>query len=168
MMKIDKVGSMLQIGTIDPMAFTEWSLKAMEIPDYKSLLPKPQPPQPSPEQQQMQAEMQMAEQKHSLDMKGKEADIAAKEKLALIKANAESAKLEARQTEQAMDLQGQRAKMAHDNLGRVTKQRLEERKQQTDLALAQASAAQSLRLKEQQHQQKMRQDRSKPKNGKQG
>jgi hypothetical protein len=45
---------------------------------------------------------------------------------------------------------------------------LDERKQQTDLALAQANAAQSLRQKEQQHQQKMRQDRSKPKNGKQG
>jgi chaperonin GroES len=168
MMKIDKVGAMLQLGTIDPMAFTEWSLKALEIPDYKSLLPKPQPPHPSPEQQQMEAEMQMAQQKHELDMKGKEADIAAKEKLALIKANAEAAKLEARKTEQAMDLQGQRAKMVHDNIGRVTKQRLDERKQQTDLALAQANAAQSLRQKEQQHQQKMRQDRSKPKNGKQG
>ena len=168
MMKIDKVGAMLQIGTIDPMAFTEWSLKAMEIPDYKSLLPKPQPPQPSPEEQAMQAELEMEKEKHQMDMQAKEKDVAAKEKLALIKANAEAAKLEAKKTEQAMDLQGKRAQMVHDNISRVTKQRFEERKQQTDLALAQANADQSLRQKEQQHQQKMRQDRSKPKNGKQG
>ena len=97
----------------------------------------------------------------------KEADVARKERLAEIEAQRLNAKTEAERTSQAMDLQGQRAKISQDMVSKATEQRHKERMALTDSAKAQAEAAQTLRHKEQMHQQKLRQDRSKPKNGKQ-
>jgi hypothetical protein len=167
MSKVQQVGGLLQLGTIDPMAYTKWSLKAMEIPDYESLLPPPPqgPPPPSPEEQAMQAELQMKQKESDIKIQEKQADIQHKETLASIKAQELSAKTEATRTSQAMDLQGQRAKIQHDTISKVTDQRHKERMAQTEFAKAQADAALTLQQKEQLHQQKMRQDRSKPKNG---
>ena len=168
MTKVQSVGGLLQLGTIDPMAYTKWSLKSMEVPNYEQLLAQPQPPQPDPEQQMMQQEAQMKQQESQLRMQEKEADMARKEKEALIKAESLNAKLEHDKTKQAMELQGERAKIQHDVISKSTKQRFDERKAQTELTLAQVKASQDVRHREQQHQQKVRQDRSKPKNGKQG
>lgn len=169
MTKIQQVGGLLQLGTIDPMAYTKWSLKAMEIPDYESLLPPPPqgPPPPSPEEVMMEKEMQMKQAESEARIKEKDADVARKERLAEIQANALNAKTEAERTRQAVDLQGQRAKITQDMVSKATEQRHKERMALTESAKAQADAAQTLRHKEQMHQQKMRQDRSKPKNGKQ-
>jgi chaperonin GroES len=167
MTKVQQVGGLLQLGTIDPMAYTKWSLKAMEIPDYESLLPPPPqgPPPPSPEEQAMQAELQMKQKESDVKIREKEADIAHKERLAEIKANELNSKTEASRTSQAMDLQGQRAKISQDMVSKTMEQRHKERMALSESAKAQADAEQTLRHKEQMHQQKMRQDRSKPKNG---
>lgn len=167
MTKVQQVGGLLQLGTIDPMAYTKWSLKAMEIPDYESLLPPPPqgPPPPSPEEVMMQKELEMKQKESEAKIREKEADVARKERLAEIEANRLNAKTEAERTSQAMDLQGQRAKLSQDMVSKVTEQRHKERMALTDSAKAQAEAAQTLRHKEQLHEQKMRQDRSKPKNG---
>ena len=169
MTKIQQVGGLLQLGTIDPMAYTKWSLKAMEIPDYESLLPPPPqgPPPPTPEEQMMEKEMQMKQAESDARIREKDAELARKERLAEIEANRLNAKTEAERTSQAMDLQGQRAKISQDMVSKATEQRHKERMALTDSAKAQAEAAQTLRHKEQMHQQKLRQDRSKPKNGKQ-
>lgn len=167
MTKIQQVGGLLQLGTIDPMAYTKWSLKAMEVPDYESLLPPPPqgPPPPSPEEVMMQKEMEMKQKESDVKIKEKTADIAHKERLAEIKAAELNAKTEATRTSQAMDLQGQRAKITQDMVSKATEQRYKERNAQTESAKAQADAELTLRHKEQLHQQKMRQDRSKPQNG---
>lgn len=167
MTKVQQVGGLLQLGTIDPMAYTKWSLKAMEIPDYESLLPPPPqgPPPPSPEEKMMQMEMEMKQKESDVKVKEKEADIAHKERLAEIQAAKLNAETEAKRTSQAMDLQGQRAKITQDMVSKATEQRHKERIALTESAKAQADAELTLRHKEQLHQQKMRQDRSKPKNG---
>ena len=167
MTKIQQVGGLLQLGTIDPMAYTKWSLKAMEVPDYESLLPPPPqgPPPPSPEEVMMQKEMEMKQKESDVKIKEKEADIAHKERLSEIKASELNAKTEATRTGQAMDLQGQRAKITQDMVSKATEQRFKERMSLTESAKAQADAELTLRHKEQLHQQKMRQDRSKPQNG---
>lgn len=167
MAKIQQVGGLLQLGTIDPMAYTKWSLKAMEVPNYEQLIPPPQPPQPSPEEKMMQMEMEMKQKESEMKLKGMDADIAHKERLAEIKAAEQGAKTEATRTAQAMDAQGKRMAMEHDMVSKATKQRFDERKSQHELAKAQADTALTLSHKEQLHQQKMKQDRSKPQNAKQ-
>lgn len=70
--KVQQVGQMLQLGTIDPMKFTEWALQAGEIPNFQNLIAQPQQPKPDPEQQKAQAEMQVMQQKAQLDSQAKQ------------------------------------------------------------------------------------------------
>jgi len=134
MAKIQQVGGLLQLGTIDPMAYTKWSLKAMEVPNYEQLIPPPQPPQPSPEEKMMQMEMEMKKAESDMKLKGMDADIAHKERLAEIKAAEQGAKTEATRTSQAMDAQGKRMALEQDTVSKATKQRYDERKAQHELA----------------------------------
>lgn len=60
MLKVEGIGKMLQLGTINPKVFTKQYLEALEAENIKELM-NFEPP-PSPEQQKIQAEMQMAQQ----------------------------------------------------------------------------------------------------------
>jgi len=42
--KLQGIGQMLQMGTLDPMAYTLRVLDAMDIPNYQELIAKPRPP----------------------------------------------------------------------------------------------------------------------------
>lgn len=72
---------LLPMGTIDPMAMTQWGLEFMEIPNYQRLMPQ-QPPQPQPDPAMMkaqteiqakQAEMQMKQEDRAQEREHKEA-----------------------------------------------------------------------------------------------
>lgn len=164
--KIDAVGGLLQLQTIDPMAFTNWVLEAREIPNYQKLLAQPQQPQPSPEEQKAQAEMQVIQAKAQSDQQKAQVDLAAKQQkneleaqLGAIKAQIAAMELQFKQTEQAMKMQGMQQEHKMDMIHQVNQQHLDTQKQQADLQMQSVSQQQALQHTEQNHQQAMKQQK---------
>jgi len=104
--KLQAVMQIMQMGTIDPMWFTQQYLEAHDIPNADKALRQPSPPPPDPkvealkmkaqiDQQRAQSDMQMAGAK--LQMEG-----AAKEQELAMKARAEHQKLQNKQMEAAL------------------------------------------------------------------
>lgn len=67
LMKVQYVGQYIQLGGIDPIAYTKWALEQGEIENYQSLM-RQGPPPPSPEQQAAEQEAQMKAQEHQMKM----------------------------------------------------------------------------------------------------
>ena len=65
--KIEKVGQLLQLGTINPMEYTKRYLDAYEISGAEQLIMQPQP-QPDPEAEAAKAEAEMAQQQSQQKM----------------------------------------------------------------------------------------------------
>ena len=109
--KIQQIGQMLSLGTIDPMAYTKWALASGEIPNFEQLLAQPQPPAPpppDPKAQLIAAQTQAVQTKAQLDGQAKMQDI----QIAKEKADLESSQLANKSqheaTMQALDLQGKK------------------------------------------------------------
>ena len=75
MQKNQLVGQLLQLGTIDPMQYTIWTMELSEIPNYQKLLKQPAPPQPDPKVQALQMKAQLDAKKQEGDLKIKEAEL---------------------------------------------------------------------------------------------
>lgn len=105
--KMQQVGSLLQLGTIDPMKFTQRMLEINDIPNAQDLMKQPSPPPPDPKAQAMQAKMQMDQQKAGLDSQAKQQDMQIKERIAALEEQQAASKLEHENQLQAMKLQGQ-------------------------------------------------------------
>jgi chaperonin GroES len=110
MQKLGALQPLIQMGTVDPMAYTDRFLEAMEIPNAEQLKPKPQPPQPDQKaqteqlkQQGIQLKMQQAQQKGELDSQAKQQEISAKERLAEIDATMKANELRHQEQMAAMD-----------------------------------------------------------------
>jgi chaperonin GroES len=109
LMKVQYVGQYIQLGGIDPLAYTKWALEQGEIENYQQLM-RQEPPGPSPEQQAMEQEAQMKAQEHQMKMEQAKQQAGYKEreiqqKLAL---NQQGAALKL-QTQQANDAIKERA-----------------------------------------------------------
>jgi chaperonin GroES len=168
-MKLQAIGQLLQMGTIDPMAYTKRFLEAQDIPNWEELIPPPQPPQPDPaamaaqqeaemKQQESQAKMQILQTKAGLDAQAKQADIEAKQQTAMIDAQVAKNKLEFEQTMQALKAQGEQMKLKQNMVAQSAKQRFESLKQQSDVVANHVKNKQSIEHAE-------RQQRIKEKNG---
>lgn len=162
--KIDAVGGLLQLQTIDPMAFTEWVLISREVPNYQKLIAKPQPQQPSPEEQKAQAQIQVIQakaandqQKNQMDLFAKQKEIELKAQMAELEAKVKEMELAFKQTEQAMKMQGMQQEHQMNMVHQVNQQHLDTQKQQADLEMQKVSQEQSLQHTEQNHQQAMKQ-----------
>jgi chaperonin GroES len=70
--KVEALGKILQLGTLNPMEFTKYYLEAYEIPAPERFIMQPQPAGPSPEQQQAQLEAQIAQQESQQKMQVEE------------------------------------------------------------------------------------------------
>lgn len=121
MMKIQAIGGLLQLGTIQPIEYTKRFLEASEVENIPALLNTQ--PQPSPEQQKAQMDMQMQQQeaqikqkqaetdaqmeqmKFQLEAMSKKMDIMYKEKELQMKAEEHKMDLHAKATETTQDLQ---------------------------------------------------------------
>ena len=79
--KIQAVGQLLQIGTINGMEYTKRTLDAYEIPNPEGLLAQPQPPAPDPRAQTEQVKQQTMQMKAQIDQQTAQADIANKQRL---------------------------------------------------------------------------------------
>jgi chaperonin GroES len=87
--KIEKVGQLLQLGTINPMEYTKRYLDAYEISGVEQLLMEPQPPQPDPEEERAKMEAQIAQQESQQKMSNEERKMAIKEAQGQSKISAE-------------------------------------------------------------------------------
>jgi len=156
LMKVQSYGSLLQLGTIQPLEYTKRFLEASEVENISALINK-QPP-PNPEAQKMQAEMQMkqqdAQQKAqvaqmtaAIDQKSKEMDM---------KIKAFEAQMKEREMQMQMmhDAKMNQMEMAH-NLQSKT----------IELHLKEAEANQKLSHKEAEHEMKLKQAQEKPSAG---
>ena len=65
--KVQALAQILQLGTINPMAYTQYYLEAFEIPQPERFLMQPQQG-PSPEQQQAELQMKLEQQKAQFEM----------------------------------------------------------------------------------------------------
>lgn len=150
--KVNQVGQMLSLGTIDPMAFTAWALETGEIPNYQQLLKQPAPPPPPDPKVQTEQLKQQTEQLKQEGMKQKQAGdqqqgqtkLQVAQGLAAIKVQSEQSKLEHQQTSQAMNEQGAVTGHLMETLGKVNDQRYQTQTQQQHLAHTDAANAQAL------------------------
>ena len=159
MQKIQTVGGLLQLGTINPMAFTVEMLSILEIPNPEKLVMEPQP-KPDPKAQELQMKSQMEEKKIALKQQELEFKAALEQQAQLF--------------EQKMETQRQQMEMQFESI----KQMLELEGKQKDHAFEMQKAADqhkmgmmtssqqhqmSMKQSEESHQQKMKQQ---PKEGK--
>lgn len=95
--KMQQVGQLIQMGTINPMAYTTQMLQDMEIPNYQQLLAQPQPQQPDPKAQTEQMKQQTLQMKAQIDQKKGQMDLQNKQQDAAIKRQIEMDKVAANQ-----------------------------------------------------------------------
>lgn len=62
MQKLQQVGQLLQLGTINPQVYTQRMLESLELPNYQEFIAQPQPPQPDPTEQAKQQTEQIKQQ----------------------------------------------------------------------------------------------------------
>lgn len=157
--KMQQVGQLLQLGTLDPMAFTKRMLKINDIPMADELLMKPPegPPPPSPEEQAAQAEMQMKGQEHGLKMQEKQQDMADKREQAGLKMQEKAMDLRHKEQLQALEAQGVQHASQLDALTKQIESMHQLQQSRMDLGQAAMEHAQATRHAEQTHQQKLQQ-----------
>jgi chaperonin GroES len=155
MMKVQYVMSLLQIGTINPMAATTWAMQAMEIPNYQNLLMQQQ--QPDPEEKKMQQEMQMEQQKAQMDAAAKQQEMELKKALGELEMQLQQAKMEMEQTKMAMKLQGDQQKMKMDQIMQAQQMKMDSARAQHDMQANQLKTQMDLQATQQMHQQKIQQ-----------
>ncbi len=72
--KIQELGQLISLGTINVMEFTKRALEAQEQPNLQALMQQPQP-QPDPKVMQAQAQMKMKQEEHQMSMMEKKMDL---------------------------------------------------------------------------------------------
>lgn len=137
-MKLQSIGELLQMGTINPVEYTKRVLEAAEIENIPQLLITQ--PQPSPDQQKAQLEMQLKQMDGQ--MKKQEAD--AKQQQAQTDAAMEQMRFQLEAIGKKMDIQFKEKEL-----------KLKQQGHQMDLAVKAETAQQDLQLGAQEHQQKM-------------
>lgn len=127
--KMQVVGQLLSLGTIDPMMYTKTVLDANEIPNAQQMMRQPQPPPPDPKvqteqlkQQGLQQKAQMDQQQAQLDQQGKQQELQMKEKEGALNAAMAQHKMQMEAQKQALDLQGKQAELRHNTVLQTIKQ----------------------------------------------
>ncbi len=150
--KLQAVGQLLQLGTVDPMVYTKMTLDALEVPNGQQLIKQPQPAPPDPKaellKQKAQIDAQAAQQdsaqsaqEHQQNMQAKQQDLNTKAQIAEIEKQRLADKAQHETQMQALELQGQKHSAALDALTDTIKMHFQTR--QSNLKLSeQAKQAQ--------------------------
>lgn len=133
--KVQAMGALLQLGTINPQLYTKQYLEAIEAENIDALMQVQ--PQPNPEQQKVQLEMQM---------KAKEAEIEQGKQSALIAMKSK---------ESEMKLRAQQAKMQLDAQGAQLKMMAAARQSQVDHEASKIQHVQTIQQNDQNHKQSL-------------
>lgn len=169
--KFDMVGKLLQLGTINPMAFTQRMLEALDIPNYQELMPQ-QPPQPpaDPKAEAMKMKAEIDQQKAQQDAQTKQQEMQIKERMAALEERSKAMELEFMQQKQALELQGQQLEQRMNMVSQTMQHQHEMRKGAMDLArkadehqLALSQKEQAFQQSQKQSQEKSKQKAKKPK-----
>jgi len=162
--KMSGVGQMLQLGTIDPMAFTVRMLENKEIANYQELIAKPQPPKPDPKMIEMEGKMKLLEAKGQQDQQKAqmeafmaEKELELKEKMAEIDRQLQEQKLVFEQQMQALQMQGERDKLQMDQVKMVSEQHMNEQQMQHDMKMNVVKGQQEMMHSEREHALMMKQ-----------
>jgi chaperonin GroES len=165
--KMQMVGQLIQMGTVNPQEYTKRVLMDLEIPDVEALLMPPPQPQPDPKAQADQAkvegQMQLMQQKAQMETQLKQQEMQMKERLAELEMNQKQMELRFKEQEFQLKQQESMFKARMSQAESVAQMQANQQMRQMDLRLNEAQGAQKLRLQENQHKQKQAQAKAKPK-----
>jgi chaperonin GroES len=133
--KVQAMGALLQLGTINTQLYTKQYLEAIEAENIEALMQVQ--PQPNPEQQKMQLEMQQKAQEAQIEQGHQQALVAMKSR------------------ESEMKLRGQAQKLMLDEKAAQLKMMSAARQAQVDTQASQVSHAQTIHNDQQAHGQKL-------------
>lgn len=153
MMKLQQVGQLLQMGTIDPMVYTRMVLDANEIPNAQQLMKQPQPPPPDPKMELLKQKGQQDAETHQMDMQGKQQDVVTKGELAEIKKATLAYKAQHEQQMQALKEQGLKMDQRNSSLMQVIEQQAQHTASILEALKGRAKTQQELQQKEVSHRQ---------------
>lgn len=160
LMKVQSYGSLLQLGTIQPLEYTKRYLEAVEAENIQALI-NTQPP-PNPEAQKMQAEMQMKQQDQQMKMQLEQMKAAM---------DRQSHEMDMRFKMMEMQLKEREMQMEMMHTTKMHEMELTQTAQSNavDLELQKQSAGQKLQQQDEAHKQKLTQQKqtqdAKPKAG---
>ena len=158
--KMQQVGQLLQMGTIDPMLYTKMTLDALELPNAEQLMKQPEPPPPDPKLQVEQAKQQTEQikqeglkQKQQDEQQKFQAELTFKEKEMALKERETEMNLRHKEAQAAMDARHKEMSTMLD----LHHERMQAHQKIVNDAMGafmtHAQAAQGMRHSEQQHQQ---------------
>jgi len=138
--KVEQLGKLLQLGTLNPMAFTQMYMEAYEIPNPEKLIMQPQQ-KPDPEAERMKAEAQIKQQESQMRVMNEQGKM----------------KIRAAESQQKMQAEAEKSKIKIQQeqiLGMLKAKALEQQSGQKIQAEAMGSQ-QKMMHKEMQHRQQM-------------
>lgn len=149
---------LLPLGTINPMALTQWALEFMEVPNFQQLMQQPQP-QPDPNMIKAQTDAKAKEHDAQLKKEAQAQELSHKEKLAALEyANKErEGQQKAEQARQEMYMKAQQMKM--DAVERVNQARANAQDRQIQSQMNRQEAEAKFVENRQTHAEKMRQSK---------
>lgn len=153
--KLQQIGQLLQMGTIDPMWYTRQMLDANEIPNAQQAIKQPAPPPPDPKAQLLAQQGQQSAQEHQQTMAAGQQDVQNKSALAQIEEQKQHNKMTHEMTMQAMEMQGKQAETKHNMLKQTLDQHASTLGAMHDLLKSHVQAIQAGQQKQQGHVQDM-------------
>lgn len=148
LMKVQAMGPLLSIQTINPLEYTKRFLEAIEAENISQLINTQ--PKPDPEAQKMQMEMQQSQQESEMKMQ-----------IEMMKARLKQQELEMKlqfeQIKQQMDVKKAHMDMQVHAQQSQQEMALSQQQAQMDMAVSQQQGQQDLELSKKQHQQAMQQ-----------
>jgi chaperonin GroES len=170
--KMQMVGQLIQMGTVNPQEYTKRVLTDLELPDVEALLMPPPQPQPDPkaqaeqqkaqmEQQKVQGQMQLMQQKAQMDQQMKQQELEIKRQIAEM--DMQQKQLELRFKEQQFQLEQQKSMFdaRMKQMDSTAQMQSNQVKRQMDLRMNQAQGEQKLRMQAAQSKQKASQKEKK-------
>lgn len=151
MAKLQQVGQLLQMGTIDPMVYTRMMLDANEIPNAQQLMKQPQPPPPDPKAEAIKAKMQADQESHQQDMQAGQADVQNKQALAQIKQASMEAKVQHETQMAALKQSGVQMDLRNNQVLATVEQHHEALQNMLDTLKSHFGMVQDLRHKQEGH-----------------
>jgi chaperonin GroES len=171
--KMQQVGQLMQMGTINPQAYTTRMLQDLEIPNYQELQAQPQPPAPDPKAETEKMKQQTLQMKAGIDQQRGQQELQNKQTLAGLKRQEEMDKVAANEqilrtqvaakameaqhkaTLSALQIGADKASKAIDLVFQTTKGQQQAQQGQMKMDQQDAQASRQMARDEQLHQQQM-------------
>lgn len=159
LMKVQSYGSLLQLGTIQPLEYTRRFLEAVGAENISALI-NPNPP-PDPEQQKMQAEMQMKQQEGQMKMALEQMKMQMEQQKAQLEMQMAKMDMAMKQQEMQMELMFKQAELGMKN--EANQMDLHAKKAETEMNMQSTQQEHELGMKQQQEQHTLDMDVAKQK-----